>query len=517
MNENNYNNYGQEPIPAAAEAVGKKGLGKWVIAIVAAIVVIAGVAAAAAVTSSPAALLNKGITNSAKSMEKNETVSYMKGVVDGGSVELFCDLETITESTMGYPIDGAASIKLYSSLEPKAALVADVELDGDSVLDLTVLAGRDEVVAASDLFFGDEAYGVNLTKLKENFEDSEFGPDGVYSLGIESLDELADALESSQEQTKAAKKIADGIKDAFMSSLRKNAEFEKGADSLDFNGKTVKTTAVEVTLDEKAISAILADMVEYLASDKELENFLYDNAETMVPLMQEMDLIYGYYEDPEDAIDEFYDALDEAEDALEDLEDELKDANVEITAVFHISKSGKCLVGVECSVETEYDEVKISALAGPSPEKLEEISIRVDDGYDVYRVNYTVKTNDSKEFAAQLKLRENDEVVFQGDLEWDKKNGDFELEFTDDWGDVYGVEGTMKRSGKTASIVLETICGEGEEIELDLGVTLNSSDKMPSVSKYTDLLEMDADDLQDLIDDASSAVYDLQNLMYSMF
>lgn len=512
--ENNYTNPGQEPILGAAGAAGKRAFGKLVIAIVAAVVVIAGAAAAAAVTSSPAILLNKGITKSTQSLEQNETVAYLKDVLDGGSVELYCELENITENVIGYSMDGAASVKLYSSLEPKVGLVADVELNGDSVLDLTLLADRTEVVAKSDLLFGNNAYGVDLTKLKKNFEDSEFGPDGEYSLDVESLDELADMLESSEERVKTAKKIAAGIKDEFVSSLRKNAEFEKNNDTLEFNGESVKTSAVEVALDAEALGAVLADMVEYLASDEDLEQFLYDNAAIMVPLMWEMDIIYGYYDDPEDAIDDFYDALDEIEEDLDDMVDEMEEADVQLTAVFYISKSGKNLVGVECNIEAEDEEFEISVLAGPSPEKLEEISVRVNDGYDVYRANYTVKTNDSKEFIAQLKLREDDEIVFSGDFEWDKKKGDFELEFTDEWGDVYGAEGTMDHSGKATNIMLESIYGDGDEIDLDLAVTLLSSDKMPSVSKYTDLLEMDEDDLEDLIDDASDAVSGLSSVMY---
>lgn len=128
---------------------------------------------------SPLSIVSNGFENTIESFEKSSIISLIADVADGGSVEVACDLEELTENTFGYGIDGNASIKLYSS-DSKAALVADVKIEGVS-LDATLIAGKDEVAISSEALFGKKSYGVNFKKLVNNFEDSIFGPDGEFS------------------------------------------------------------------------------------------------------------------------------------------------------------------------------------------------------------------------------------------------------------------------------------------------------------------------------------------------
>ena len=158
--------------------------------------------------------------------------------------------------------------------------------------------------------------------------------------------------------------------------------------------------------------------------------------------------------------------------------------------------------------------MKASVIAGPSLKNIEEIAVRLDDGYSVYRITYAVETNDKKEYSAKLKVREDSENILVGEFVWDKSSGDFEIELTDDWGDTYGVEGKLMVDSKTAAIVLESVYDYYEEIDLGISLTVSASDKMPAMPSYTEILTMSSDDLIDMVYDIEEIVYELSDIFY---
>ena len=92
-----------------AEVAVKKPLGKKIALICAiAAVIVAGAAAIGifAASSSPLTLVGQGAVNSLAALEKNELVQLMTAVSEGGSAELTCDLKTLTESAIGFGVDG---------------------------------------------------------------------------------------------------------------------------------------------------------------------------------------------------------------------------------------------------------------------------------------------------------------------------------------------------------------------------------------------------------------------------
>ena len=194
--------------------------------------------------------------------------------------------------------------------------------------------------------------------------------------------------------------------------------------------------------------------------------------------------------------------------------EELEDADAELSLTFYITKSGKELVGAEMEFEEYGEKIKISAIAGPTWKDLEEISIRADDGYSTYRMSYVVDTNDKNEYSAKLKVREDDYSVFEGEFTWDKKSKDFKVEMTDDWGDTYGLEGALEVGSKTVKVELESAYEDSYESDLGISVILSTSDKMPKMPSYTDVLEMSSDDFEDLIEEIEDAVYELEDIFY---
>lgn len=510
----------EEPVSEAASAVGgiAKKLGKKLPAIIAAAaaVVVVGVAViASAASSSPLSTLKKGFTNSFEALKKNEVVSTATSVAESGSIEIISDLESL----IGFPLDGEINAKLYLSSALKAALVANVEMDKETLFDASVTIDKNNIAIGSEVLFDDDVYGISLKNLADRFNESEFGPDGDLYTGIELPETLNSIVDNSTKTAEEAKKIIENTIAALAKSVKKNAEMNKEKETLKFNGTEVKTTAVTIEVNAEALAAIIGDLLDYVREDKDLKEFLYDNAHYSAMVMEEMGMIYGYnygyYDSPEQALDEVYEMLNSIEDEdLEDLVVEFEDSEFEASLTFYITNSGKQLVGVSLNAEADGDPIKLSVYAGPSWDKLEEISFRFDDGYDVYRASYTVDANDKNEYAAELKIREDNEVVLAGEFVWDKKDGNFELEFTDDWGDVYGAEGKLEVTSKSVSIALDSVREDSYETDLAVSVIIKTSDKMPSMPKYTDVLDMTADELEDLVYDLQEIVEDLEYMFW---
>lgn len=507
---------GQAPAPGAPERQelgaadkGRRKLPLRLIGIALAVVVVI-VIIAAAVSRSPLSLVVKGAKNSAESLEKNAVVALMNDIAKGGSVELACGLDDITESVFGFSVEGSASLKMYSSDDPGLALVAGLEVDGSSVLDATLVANQNDIALASDVLFGSKAYGISLKNFVKNFENSVFGPDGEYSIGLdpETVEEGLNSVTNGKQISKDAAKVLEGMTEALVKSVKSRAEVKKSAQVLDFGGDEVKTTAVTATLDGPAIIGVAGDMVRYMQTDKDLKAFLEEHTDYLSS--------YGFYgyDDPEKLPEQFYGMLDEAAEDLKDAAEEAEGADAEITLTFYVTKSGSLLVGAELDADIDGSQVKMSVYAGPSFEELKEVSFRYDDGYTNLRGAYTVKTRDKNEYAATLKIREDGETVLSGQINWDKKDGGLLVEFTDDWGGTYGLEGSMTQSGKTTTLTIGSAYSDYGDIDLGVDIILNSSDKMPSVPKYTDIMTMNTDDIEALVYDLYDTVRGFSSLMY---
>lgn len=497
---------------AEPEAKKKKGGKKPLLIAIAAVVVIA-VAAVAAVAasvaaSSPISLIGKGFVNSINALKQSDVVAFADKVAKGGSIEVECDMEELLE----LPVEGIVSMKLYTAAA-KMAITAAVEVEGDTVLDASAFVDQTNVAVASDVLLGSETYGISLTNLVDRFHDSEFGPDGELSLGIELPDMTESVVEDAAKMTEESQAIGKAMLAHLLKSIEEHTEISKENESIKFNGTDVKVTAVGIQADSEAAVAVISDLIEYLRSDKELKEYLYNYAEYVAAAMVASDLVYDDYKDAEAIVDEFYDLLEEIEEQdLEDLAEELEEADLELSLTFYITKSGKELVGIKFDGDADGDKVKASVFAGPSWKNLEEVTLRWDDGYSVYRITYAVETNDKKTYSVELKVREDSENILVGEFTWDKEKGNFEAELTDDWGDTYGLEGSLKVDSKTATIVLESAYEDSEEIDLGISLTLTAADKMPAMPSYTDILDMSADELEDVIYDLTDVLYEMSDM-----
>lgn len=465
-------------------------------------------------TSSPLGLIGTGAKNSMKALEKNDVLSLVNDVANGGSIELMCDVEELCENLMGYPmLEGNASVKLYTDLsKTAAAVVAGYEIDGSDVLDLSVFADKDAVAVKSAALLGKDVYGIGLKNVVENLENSEFGPDGEFDMGLDLSESANDVAADAEKMAKDSQKLSADIVGTFLKSLKKNSEIDKESTTVEFNNKDVRVTAVTVSLDHEQVANVMMDMLEYARTDKGVREFITEN---MAYLLYASGYSYVDDEDIQDYIDEFYAELDYiCEEEMEYLQESLEDARLSVDVTFYVTKSGKQLVGMEMKVKADGETVKASVFAGPDLADVSEIRFRVSVDDRTTRGSYVVKTNDKKEFLAELKITDYYGDTIEGEITHDKSDGDFDLWVVDSWGDEYAISGDLKKSGKKVAIRVDTLIVESDRLDLGVDVVLNTSDKVPSVPKYTDLLKMDADSIEDLVDQISETYEDL---MYSLY
>ena len=470
----------------------KKGLliGGIALAVVAVIVVVV----LTLLGNTPEGLLATGFRNSMDALESNSFSEKMDQVSNGGSMEITMDLANLMAES-GLPMDGTGSLKFYmDSKNEKAVMTLGVLLAEIQNVDISLYSDEDSLVLASDLLLGDKAYGIDFNSLEENFNNSVFGPDGAYSLGIEVPEDFQEQLDKYQKYTEATEKLVEQLGSCLAESAAKNADMEKENDTLSLGGKEVNTTAVTVKMDHDQLAAVLEDVLDYMRTDKDFEKYLEEYVNILVSNGEG---------DTDALIEEFYQELDDAAESIDELKEDLEDEGAGIEAVFHITKSGKQMVGMELTFESNTSPMKISIYAGPDLESADEISFRVDVDDSTIRGSYVVTTNDKKAYAAQLLLREDGETVLSGEVEWDKTSGDLTITMANEWEDSVVIRGTLVETKMVTALTLDSVEMDGEQVNLGLGIVLKTMDKMPDTPAYKDILKMTEAEVTAIITDLS--------------
>ena len=464
-------------------------------------------------TASPLALVGTGFANSVKAVEKGEAAVFLEKVTDGGSVELLYGLDDLLESTFGISVDAAAQLKLYNDGDDGAALAVDLKLGGEVFLDAMLNATRQDITLTSDKLLGDVVYGVDLEKAAEHFEGSVFGPNGSYSLGIDSVDDLTNSITQSEQLEEDTQEIEESLFAALLKSVNQHAEVSKENSEVEFNGVQAKTTAVRIALDCEALAKVVEDMVEYLYTDEELKQFLHTYDALIVEYLVSMDLISDY-DDPSEVINDFYASLEEIYRDPAELKEQIEDSGMTLDAVFYISKSDKELVGIELMIEMDGEEFVVSLLAGPTLTDLREVTLEIEVDGTLFLCDYRVDINDRTEYAATFSAREDGDELAGGEFHWDKKTGDYALELRDAYEDIVTLEGTLEMTAQRFALSIVRIASSGVEQEVQLALTVMADDKKPAIpGEYTDLLTMTQGQVEDLTADLAAA---LMNEVYTL-
>ena len=490
----------EPPVEASPEApceetpppAKKKGGKKLLFAAVAAVAVIAIIVAAAAsvFSSSPLNLVAKAAKKTAEELEQTHIVRMRQQMEQGGSLNAALDLAPLTQSLVGYGINGTVNAKLYTA-DQALALTGSLDIGGVPLADAAITADPHDLTVSVPLLFGDTVYGVDLDRLEKTFDDSVFGPNGPYSLDVTAseLKEYLDSLTASRKElSKDAEKVLTELVAAAYQALQDNSTVDKKNSSVTLGGVSYDTTLVTLSMTPTQMLDFTLAVTDLIRNDQALWELLYDTAGSMGT----------------SAIDSLRQRLDEVPAELEALRETAATTEGTFTLSFHIGKSGGCLVGMGVSLTGE-DAFSAEVFFGPSPREFRELSFLFRDEYGSYSAFYRVETADANSYKALLSVAEDTETLASGSVSWDKTTGALELFLNAD-GESASLNGTFFWADTSVTLAADSISYDGTPMELGLVLTLTPGDPMPAVPKYSDVLTMSAEEIGAVVDDISSVL-----------
>lgn len=559
---------------------------KKIIAIVACALlacVILGVIINAAVMSTPKNTIENAVEKSFKAATKSDDAKFIDKVLNGGSIEISANAAKIMEGLgLEDATDMDISAKCYFDIAAiKMAFSFAATMKGDSLIDALVYMSDEKFAVSSEALLGKDAYGIVFKDIEKNFDSSEFGEDGEYSLGIdlEVINSFLTAMESMSEPPKELEKlldktsdIADDIYTMLIKSALKHSEVDKTSGTISCAGKDVKTKDLSIVLNGEAVSLILADAYDYFANDKSLNKYLTEDLVELAPAL--VDYFYGTafvvagvampdidipdvgwddddavaYADDDDeadideddmeeliedakaelidsietAVEQFYESLEDVDidDQVEECADALEDFEANI--VIHVGKKNGQIIGVDVSAELDgNDLVDVSVVCGPDWDEITEISVKAEVGGVKMSVSYEVSENTKKVYNADIKVKQGSDTIAKISISWDKKEGDLKVKASSNA--FFGAneivfKGNLKASSKEFTLMLDKLTVGEQKIDLyEITITVKTSDKMPEPGKVKDILTLSSDDFEEIKESIEEAITSLSEDLEDAF
>jgi hypothetical protein len=443
---------------------------KLVIVIIAAVLICGGaIAAGIAIYNSPKQVAARALKGVVEDLAEREEIAPLNKILNGGSVELRADSEELND-LLELEKELAFEGKLYfgkkSVYLDKATL-----LYGDQILRGSAYLSEDTFYVKNPEIL-DGTWGLDRGRLEAEWKKSAFVPTSGTRFALEQAEfdavtEIMKALDDHLDEDMAAdlEKVADRYAKKAWKLVAKHAEFESDTEGVRINKERRDARTITITLDDKALAAILEDLYDYLADDDKLANLVVEYGDRFASTLKENYQI----EDAAEAYDRYLVDLEEELDQTIERIEEYMDDELVITIVTPPSSAELLMLGVEYD-GTDYLKVQIGH---DGLKETDCISVNVMKYLEVvYRI-----TEDSKT-ACKAELELNGRTLASFDL--DRKNGDYKLVISDFW----SFEGTWKVKGGKYTITLDRMdnmrLGRFDSYKnLGITLTLNEKDKMP--------------------------------------
>ncbi len=471
--------------------------------------------------------------------ENSDFAKKLDKVSNGGSIELRIDAGALL--AMVAPISGldlAASLKSYNDADGgNGALLANILSGGTSIADLLVyyMADNNSISASSNALFGKNVYGFSLDNFADAFNNSEFGEDGAYPLGI-SADDLTTAFGSARNYAAAYENFADldkkiegpwnTLKGDIYALIENNGTNATQDATLTVGGKDVKTTDVSFTYAGDQIADIIKGALELAKDNDSIEEILEAVTEATKSYAQAINAAY-----PDAGMDDLLDemnstsaddlmetingAIDEGLDNMDDIRESLED--FEFSFTIHISKSSKELIGATIDISGNEDSVVMKAICGPSASDIDEISFSAeyDNGEETdemyFKYEVTEDTNDT--YAAELTGKLEGVKTKFLTVNWNKKSGELEVEIELE-GESLAINGKLLTEKDSTTIAVNSASNGYETIDVgEIALIFNTNDTMPTTGAYTDILSMDETDITSLLGEIAESAQDIISLL----
>lgn len=485
---------------------------------------------------SPMETIEDALNISAEAYAENAGSQLLEELAYGGSMELKAEAGPYLGMLLGSvdtSFNPGASLKYYFDImQGKIALTAGLTSSGVSVADALLYIADNSVSLSSTALFGKNVYGFSLENFAENFNNSEFGENGAFSIDIskEELEYMCEALSQA-----TAGMMIDTMKytketDAAWKSLRKDlypmieshgiVETVEGSVTVGGNPHNTKDIVFTYTGDQ---------LVEMIAQSLTM---IRDHEGTYASLKAYADMCVTYY--PEATItvmdkkfsgdeltaEALHETLKEAIDEILAEKDTVKEelAPYTIAITIHISNSTKEIVGFDIYVTEEDNYAELRYVFGPSITDIDEIGVYTkgysaeEDELTESSVVYLVTRNDEDAYSAKINVTGEAELSLLSigtdlfTIDWDKKDGDYTISATMD-GQTVGIGGKYLQEEDSLTMSVNTITTQGVSINFgEIALIFRTNDPIPENGAYTDLLTMDAEALEALFTEVMTAV-----------
>ena len=433
---------------------------------------------------SPEVVAYRALRMAAIDFTEREEIEPLLNTFKKGSAEF--NLNKITKGNE-VPFDGQASGKLYFSSNAftgNAFMLSDFTFKYDSIDINGDLYISDEEIYVDESQVLQGAYGAKLDELADDLSKSIFAPssNSQYALDQETYDIIIKTLESledndvfSKDSKKLSKKVGKDISKIIMSYAETNSEIKE----VTIDGKTMEVRIITFSFDAAAKQSIIRDVYKYLCESEDIAEFIDENEDTLAPMLEN---IYGIK--CEGSLrSEYTKWLTDAEDDVEKLCDKLKYSNTSDVTLTTNKKGVKLL-----KLELASKDTSISLDFGSEGAKeADEIKLVTSD----FSITYAIQDNDSSQRKMTLTLQLGHVTLLKSVLSINYSDERYTLVLsgraTDTIDFRIAIPGSISKKGKTTTFTvdsLEILYLEGTRIQdttfnLDLSVTLNTTDKMP--------------------------------------
>lgn len=395
---------------------------------------------------------------------------------------------TSTEDTAEMGLD-ALNLKLYSS--PNAGAL---ELNGTLMETSVTLKGylnQTALAVQSDLL-GNTVYGLDMSKLEQNYASSIFGdPDSMYYMG--DLADLTGQIPATalpeEELEKALTKYVDVLKQAVSEQAEATMTDREGG------GKTL--TFVVDTDDVKAVIRKLYDTAK---TDTELRGLVDSLLKTYAPedredMMEEYD---DFFASPED-LNEFLttdenDAIRLTLAVLTDGEDKLETATLTVEYPFDDGKPGKIEVIYDASAEGNTALTLNLDLPEEAGAPFKSVTLRqtvVADTKTQWKAGYVLDVLTSEGPKVEMELLS---------VDYNKSSGDYTLVIAGGVPetDAVTVKGKLQFAKKSVSATLTEVSFADVTMKLDVRASISAVESVPAVPAYTEVLSLTEGQMYDI-------------------
>jgi hypothetical protein len=382
-----------------------------------------------------------------------------------------------------------------------------VEDEVDFNLNANIFMSQDLVYVENDEIL-DGTVGIVRGEMADAYSGSYFQelvPEEFNEIAEKAF-ELIDEMDSEKAQ-KDFKKIADRYGKVLLKSFEKNAEIDSENDDVKIGGEKMDCRVITVTLDEKAMIAIVEDLYEEFENDDKLVDYLYEyGAEEIYDMMMYIMVEMMGVEDPDMSFEEGWDLVIETlGEAIDEMKDELEDIEISVEIVTPKFSSTLRKISVAYDFDGEKATLLTADFGKDGIKKATEINLDVMDG--MAAVTYEVE-NSKEEYNGKLVVESEmmlgKEAMTLFTIKVDKDKDTFrinipeaELVLSGDWASKSGVH----------TITFKKVAMNDETIEgFELTFVIDEKDKMPKTldaDDVTNLFDLKEKDIEKIVEKAS--------------